>query len=193
LASDHHPERCERHSHSTTTALRLFHRRFHPQSTPERSTTKGSSLIAIGAECLSARTSERSPIVPNTRFTGRLSHIVLGFHLRFLPESTLESARPPNVPRSLASVRAPACSRIGKIAYHSRRPFHEALIRRRLVLPSPILPVVGARVLNHQRCLASVQSSCLLEHRKDLPSFQTPISSGAYLVLPRSALRRSTR
>jgi len=41
--------------------------------------------------------------------------------------------------------RAPACSNIGKIAHHSGHPFHEALIPHRLVLPSLILPVVGAR------------------------------------------------
>jgi hypothetical protein len=38
--------------------------------------------------------------------------------------------------------------------------------------------------------LASVQSSCLLEHRTNRPSFQTPVSSGGYLPSSCSTLLR---
>jgi len=105
----------------------------------ERSTTKRSSFIGIGAELLLARTSERSPIVPNTRFTGRL----------------LESSCPPIADSSQsrhstaldhptflvdwARCIAPACSNIKKITHRSRHPFHQALILRRLVLPRSTL------------------------------------------------------
>jgi hypothetical protein len=41
--------------------------------TRERSTTQRSSLILISSELLLAQTSERSPIVPDTLFTRRLS------------------------------------------------------------------------------------------------------------------------
>jgi hypothetical protein len=57
--------------------------------TRQRSTTRRSSLIGIGAELLLARTSDRSPIVPDTRFTRCLSSVLffcLAPHIEALVE-----------------------------------------------------------------------------------------------------------
>jgi hypothetical protein len=155
------------HSHSATAFVSLPTSQIPPKvEASERSTTKGSSLIGIGAECLSARTSERSPAVPNTHFTRRLSHIVLAFHLCFLPESTLESTLPPTFLVDWDRCRAPAYSNIDKIAHRSRHPFHEAHPT------SSLAPSTDSSRSRHVRAL-TYQHSSLLGISAEFPPAQT--------------------
>jgi hypothetical protein len=135
----------------------------------ERSTPQRSSSIGIGSELLCSRTLERPPIVLDTRFKGAYLSSSCA-PIAYLPESTLESALPPNAPGSLVS---------------------EELLLARTSERSPIVPDTRfTRRLSHVVLFASLRPALKLSlNTSDRSPIVPDTRRLSRLVLPRSALR----